>query len=957
MATLLCPILVGRDDLLALAERRLSAARTGTGHLLFLAGEAGIGKTRLLGSALRRAARDGFATVAAAAFSRDTELAGGLLLDLAANLRGSTVAPHREVGARVTARLLETAEQARGDEHRRRRMTVLDVTEALASLAGAGPVLLALEDLHWADDLSLEVVGQLGRRLADRPMMVVGTYRSDELYPRIPMREWRARLLNQRLAEEARLSRLSLAETTTMVRAILSDEAVGAQLANAIHARSDGIPLHIEEFLAASSHSDDPGERTGSGLPRTLSDAVVARVERLGERARATASAAAVIGRSFHFDLLVEVAAEPAAEVAQSLAELDERSFVQPGAEPANYDFRHALIRDALYDQVPLPMRRELHARVVRAAPAYGLPDAVVSVHCEAANLREEAYRHSRSAAAAAAAMSSHREAFELLRRAQRCEARSTAPLARAELLAALAAEATAVDENAIAADAYEGAYGLYRSAGETVRAASLVAGWTAVRHLLGDDLPERVARLSAGLDLLTTVDDPAAGPARISLLAGLSAAHMLDRRLDESIDYGERALALGCTTQEDAELNTAATLGSVLVFAGRGDDGWPMLESAVTRARRQQHEAEAARAYRMIGTCASVLVEYGQAERWLAEGIEYAERVELDNHRHYMAAHLGHVRWATGDWGGAQRLAQAALADGRDGLTTRITALHVLGYLALGRGDWDRARRHLDEAREHGEQMAELQRLSPALWGLAEAALLTSDVEDAIAWCERGLASSQAVDDAAYLYPYLVTGARAFLRGSDPGAAGDWVDRAGALVRRRSIPGTLPAVAHARGLVELASGRTRIAYGLLSEASAGWDARRRYWEGAFCRLDLARCLQRSRRGPQAAGLVAAVRSRAVELGAAPVLAAADAVGAAADGLPPWHPLSAREYEVARLVGDGLTNREIAAKLVLAPKTVSAHVEHILSKLAVSRRAEIAAWVATVRGREGQNSP
>jgi DNA-binding CsgD family transcriptional regulator/tetratricopeptide (TPR) repeat protein len=544
--------------------------------------------------------------------------------------------------------------------------------------------------------------------------------------------------------------------------------------------------------------------------------------------------------------------------------------------------------------------------------------------------------------------MSSHREAFELLRRAQRCQPPSAPAIERAQLQEILAAEAAAVDENAIAADAYEQAYGLYRQAGETVRAASLVADWTAVRHLLGDDLPERVARLTAGLDLLATVDGDDAERVRVTLHAGLAAAYMLDRRLDESIVYGEQALALGCTRQEVEELNTAATLGSVLVFAGRGEEGWPMLESAVSRARRSQHEAEAARAYRMIGSCASVLVEYDRAERWLVEGIEYAERVQLDNHRHYMAAQLAHVRWATGEWASAQTLAETALADG-DGLTTRITARYVLGYLALGRGEWDLARRHLDEAREHGEQMAELQRLSPALWGLAELALLTTNVDDAIAWCERGLAASLTVADAAYLYPYLVTGARALLLAGDPAAASEWLRRASEPLQQRSIPGTMPALAHARGLIELAAGRTGAAHDALTEAAAGWNARSRFWEGAFCRVDLARCLARSRRGAQAAGLLASVRAQATEIGAVPVLAAVDAMGADAGETPPWHPLSAREYEVARLVADGLTNREVAARLVLAPKTVSAHVEHILTKLGACRRTEIASWVATLQ--------
>src|SRR6185369_11502416 len=99
--------------------------------------------------------------------------------------------------------------------HRRRRLVVLDLVELIGGLAPStvdrSPVLLALEDLHWADDLSLEVLGQLSRRLPERPMMVIGTYRSDELYPRVPMRDWRSHLLTQRLAEEARLSRLTLA--------------------------------------------------------------------------------------------------------------------------------------------------------------------------------------------------------------------------------------------------------------------------------------------------------------------------------------------------------------------------------------------------------------------------------------------------------------------------------------------------------------------------------------------------------------------------------------------------------------------------------------------------------------------------------------------------------------------------------------------------------------------------
>ena len=160
-----------------------------------------------------------------------------------------------------------------------------------------------------------------------------------------------------------------------------------------------------------------------------------------------------------------------------------------------------------------------------------------------------------------------------------------------------------------------------------------------------------------------------------------------------------------------------------MLVFTGRMDEGWQLLQDAIARARGTQQEAEAARGYRLIGSAASQLMEYDRAERWLTEGIRYAEQAELWNHRHFMASHLAHVQWATGQWDAATQTAQQALTDGRGGITTRITAQYVLGFLAMGRGDWEAADTLLQEALVQGEQMAELQRLSPPLWGLAEAA------------------------------------------------------------------------------------------------------------------------------------------------------------------------------------------------------------------------------------------
>jgi DNA-binding NarL/FixJ family response regulator len=171
-------------------------------------------------------------------------------------------------------------------------------------------------------------------------------------------------------------------------------------------------------------------------------------------------------------------------------------------------------------------------------------------------------------------------------------------------------------------------------------------------------------------------------------------------------------------------------------------------------------------------------------------------------------------------------------------------------------------------------------------------------------------------------------------------------------MLTARAIPGTLPAIGHARGLVLLARGEVPAAYQALQAASESWQARRRFWEGTLARLDLAAAAAQARRPGEVAVLTDEVRTAAAAAGAPVLAAAADRLTesfGAARPTAPWHPLSEREFEVARLVAAGLTNRQIADQLVLSPKTISAHITHILTKLGAARRAEIGAWCATVR--------
>jgi DNA-binding CsgD family transcriptional regulator len=351
-----------------------------------------------------------------------------------------------------------------------------------------------------------------------------------------------------------------------------------------------------------------------------------------------------------------------------------------------------------------------------------------------------------------------------------------------------------------------------------------------------------------------------------------------------------------------------------------------------------------------MLSTSASVLVEYERAKTWLASGIAHAEKAELWNHRSYMNAHLAHVQWATGDWSLAADTAEQALADGRGGITTRITAEYVLGYLAMGRASWAEAIERLSSSLLQGESMNELQRIAPPLWGLAETALTRGEFESAVGLSERGFAASQEVDDAAYLFPFLVTGARARIAVDDVDGAAQWVKRVADVLTFRGIPGPLPAIAHANALLDLANGDAAAALERFSEARRAWHERDRFWEGSWAALDEARCLLALNQSGDARSIAELVKARASGVGALTLINAADdMLREASAPVERWRPLTAREFEVAMLVASGLTNREIAAELVLAPKTVSAHVEHILAQLGASRRTEIAAWAARIK--------
>lgn len=952
LGPLVCPILVGRDPLLELAERRLADAADGHGRFVLFAGEAGIGKSRLLGAIGRSAANRGFRVATSLLAPQDREMPAACVLDLARSMQRR---PEQADLGRALLRLRDQAVLAADRPHR--RVLVLAVVDAIVATLDQ-PTALIFEDLQWADELSLEVLGALAREVEGRPILVVATYRSDEVRPGAALREWRSRLVTQRLADEVRLAPLSLDETALMTTLIL-DNGLPAprEVAAAVHQRTDGIPLHIEELLGAISDAGrlDQEAILGAHVPETIEDAILERLAHRSTDARAVARAGAVIGRSFVPEVLAGIMNRTADDLDEPLQELVEHGFLNPPGERGSFDYRHQLVRDTLYQSVPAADRRRLHAGVAEfGAQLEGASDAHASLHFEKAGLGLQAHRAALAGAREAARLSSHQEAMELYRRALDNAPADLDPGRLGELFEALSDEATANDNSALVERYASQARDMFAAAVRPIDAirAGLTIAWCWRR--VGRPV---VARIELLTSLLAEIDVLEGGRERHRLRGQLLGA-LAYMQLDALAIAEVAATALEARPGDDVATNAAfrSLLGARAALTGDIEHGLAEMGEAV-RAVRDQALTDgsfvdvALTSYRDLAATAARVMEYGVSATWAEEGIAFTGMIEQVHCRYNMIATQGLLAWADGRWDDAVATASQVLADQRGGVAAATMARAVLGYVALGRGDLARARRLLDDALEQGAATGEVARILPSLWGLAELDRLSGQDQAAAGRCEEAFATGIRTGERALIVPFLVTGVRAYLGANEPERAEDYANRL------ETFLAETPALArastyHARGLLRLSAGSTASARDGLEAAVRGWDEVGRIWEATWARLDLARCLARTQRAGDALALAADVRATAVRLDSTALVERADELAALVRGRgffdEPWRPLTAREFEVARLIAEGMTNGEIAGDLGIAPRTAGAHIEHILAKLGVTRRAEIATWVATV---------
>jgi DNA-binding CsgD family transcriptional regulator len=955
-----CPLLVGRDELLALADRRLDDVIAGRGQYLLLAGEAGIGKTRLLAAIRRKAEARGFAAAEGALAPQDRDVPAASILDLARSM--TRLASFADLGRA----LLGMCDASMTGEHLRRRRLVMGLVERIL-LSLPGPTMLSFEDLQWADDVSLEIIGELARQSRDQPLLLVGDYRTEDVAPGASLRDWRARLLMQRIAEEVRLAPLT-GEETALVTTLILNTGLPAprEVAAAVFERTDGIPLHIEELLGALSADAraDGNAIREAAVPDTIEDAVIARIAQRSPEARAAARAGAVIGGSFVPGFLARIMDVPPETLDAPLQELVDHFVLDPPGARGLYDFRHQLLRDALYRTSPAAERRRLHARVGEFGAEFeGASEIHASLHLERAGLRREAFQAAVAGAREAARLSAHREAFELYRRAVANVPDDLAAADRGALLDACAVEAMAIEENEVAERMFRDARTAYLDAGRPAKAAEMLVG---VLHLWRREVRSVGDRADLAASLFAELEKLPAGS-----LQGTPEEKLPGWWLDEWTQIHLDGMAIeaargvietmrgSATTRGDAWLAIQANwlAAKVHVLDGRVAEGLDELSAAAHEAQRAGFDELGITAYREATTLAVRAMDHARASRDLADGLRYAEVIEQSHCRHVMRAASALVAWAGADWDGSATMARQTIAD--HGCRRAATmARWAVGYVALGRGDFQTAEAELMGALAVGEESGEIDLILPPLWGLAEAGLLAGDPDEAAARCHDAFARARAVGERALLAPFVVTGVRAEQAAGRPADAEAWL--AACAEHLAAMPAVArPALDQARGLVALAAGATGVARHALEAAIGGWDERGRAWEATWARLDLASCLARLNRFADAVALAVEGRVVASRLDSRPLADRADALLRVARGRvsvdEPWRPLTAREFAVARLITAGLTNAEIAAELSIAPKTASSHVEHILAKLGASRRSEIAAWASGVTRAAGRS--
>jgi class 3 adenylate cyclase len=815
----LSPVLIGRERELGVLEDTLLAASRGDASVALVAGEAGMGKTRLADELMLRARKIGFEVLTGGCSEAELSLPYLPFVEAVGNyiartdlepLRERLGSSSRELG-RLFPRLAAGAAQADAGDPAYAR---LRLCEALADLlrvpAEKTGLLLVLEDLHWADASTREVLDFLVRRLRTGRVMILGTYRSDEMHRKHPLlptvQGWR----RADLVEVVELEPLSAEAVAGMVRAIFDVDRVTDEFRDFLHVRCEGNPFVLEEMLKLAIERGDM-YRTEAGwerkalaelrLPRTVKDTILMRVERLAEPQIQLLGTAAVLGQSFESSLLMAASGQTAEAVEDTLHAAEQQQILEEDSI-GRYRFRHALTREVIYEDLPAPKRERLHLRAAAALrERHGFAPVEVVWHLMAANAFAEALPLCLQAAQEASRLGAYEEATDLFRRAL---PHIVEVKARADVLCELGMACSRTGEIGSAVDYLKQGIEILQNLGEPITAARYRIELGRAYGLSGQADREREEYETAARHL-----EPA-GPSEALALTymRLAALHCFDYEYQQALPMAERALSVAeAAGAETIRIWTYNFIGLAYLGLGRLDAGYESLQRSYREAR--QHDLLWIAGNALHNRCAMLI--------W---GGEPRARESLALVPQLRALNVG--IWSTTSPLLEETMTMYFLGDFEPGVIAGKKAVQLgsaggnvwvvrfaeitlsMHYTELGR---------LDDAKSLlGITHVERQRDSQEAAAIILFSLSVGDVESAVEAAQTLLESEESAKGIAFAAELAV---RAFL------AAGD-LDSARSMVQgfdRQPWLAKAPHVLRARARLALAEGHTSDAAGLAQAA------------------------------------------------------------------------------------------------------------------------------------------
>ncbi len=994
-APVISPVIVGRGAHLDTLGRCLDQLEAGRGGVVLVSGEAGIGKTRLLAEARARAEGRGFQSLSGACFEPDRAVPFAPLLDLLRRFflfharSPRAVAEVLGPGAPDILRLLPElsallpgvtpAEPADAGAGRSRLFHAL--TRLFLLLAARQRLLLVVEDLHWGDEVSLEFLLHLARHVEGQPLLVLLSFRSEEVHPGLG--HFLAELDRARVAGELALPRLTPPQVDAMLRAILGRwRPVRPEFLEAVYTLSEGNPFFIEEILGALIASGEVA-RGGDApdrmpvrelrIPRPIRDTVRRRSERLSGPARTVLVLAAVAGRHFDFALLRELTGHAEEELVQLIKEaLGAQLVVEESAD--RFAFRHALTREALYAELLRRERRALHGRIAQAlerlhASAADAHLADLAYHSFEAGAWEKALEYATRAGERARELYAPRAAVEQFTRAleaARQLALSPAPaLHRAR---GLAYETLGAFEQARAD--HEAALDLARATGdrgaEWQALVDLGMLWAARDYARTGEYVRRAAALARELA------DPTLLAASLNRLGNW---HINVEQVGEALRLHQEALAIFRALGDRRGM--AATLDLLGMVGYLGGDLTRLMEcghEAVQLFRalddRQGEVAVLATLILAAGTYQSQALAAGPLDLSAAcnageRALRLAREIEWRPGEAYTLLSLAVVLGPRGDYARAREVATRGfeIAEAIEHHQWLAYGHWALGALALDLLDAPRARQHAERSLALAQELGSWHWIRNASGLLARAALAAGDVTGAAAALDAVHGADAPTDTVSQRFCWYARGELALARGT-PEATLQIVERLAETAARAPSPRDMTYLEYVRGEALRLLGHGAAAQAALEAARDGaaahglspllWrvhaalgtcyrdrgdpDASGRAFAAARAVVD-----ELAARVPDASGREQFLRAAGSRLVGAGATTPARAVARRSRG-PGAIPLTPREREVTVLAARGLTNRQIANELVVGERTVDTHIANALGKLGFHSRAQLAAW-------------